>query len=162
MAGLSEVRRDIAAVTPAFNGQLWKLRLFSPYGELTAFFGAVARAAQELADFLPTQGDRPLADTTVFQSWPVIRIADGERYYCCDVAGLMDKTGRGLYWTLFGAADKATKFGVKEIEVRVKGPGSGRESAITALQSAGLTVKAIEDVTPLPHNGCRPPKKRRV
>jgi small subunit ribosomal protein S11 len=60
------------------------------------------------------------------------------------------------------AADKATKFGVKEIEVRVKGPGSGRESAITALQSAGLTVKAIEDVTPLPHNGCRPPKKRRV
>jgi small subunit ribosomal protein S11 len=59
-------------------------------------------------------------------------------------------------------ADKATKFGVKEIEVRVKGPGSGRESAITALQGAGLTVKAIEDVTPLPHNGCRPPKKRRV
>src|SRR2546425_13232962 len=59
-------------------------------------------------------------------------------------------------------ADKATKFGLKEIEVRVKGPGSGRESAITALQAAGLTIKAIEDVTPLPHNGCRPPKKRRV
>ena len=59
-------------------------------------------------------------------------------------------------------ADKATKFGVREIDVRVKGPGSGRESAITALQAAGLTVKAIEDVTPLPHNGCRPPKKRRV
>jgi small subunit ribosomal protein S11 len=60
------------------------------------------------------------------------------------------------------AADKAGKFGLKEIEVRVKGPGSGRESAITALQAAGLTIKAIEDVTPLPHNGCRPPKKRRV
>jgi small subunit ribosomal protein S11 len=60
------------------------------------------------------------------------------------------------------AAERAAKFGVKEIEVRVKGPGSGRESAITALQAAGLTVKAIEDVTPLPHNGCRPPKKRRV
>ena len=60
------------------------------------------------------------------------------------------------------AADKAAKFGLKEIEVRVKGPGSGRESAITALQAAGLTIKAIEDVTPLPHNGCRPPKKRRV
>ena len=59
------------------------------------------------------------------------------------------------------AADKATKFGLKEIEVKVKGPGSGRESAITALQAAGLSVKAIEDVTPLPHNGCRPPKKRR-
>src|SRR5262252_2909794 len=60
------------------------------------------------------------------------------------------------------AAEKATKFGLKELEVRVKGPGSGRESAITALQAAGLVIKAIEDVTPLPHNGCRPPKKRRV
>ena len=59
-------------------------------------------------------------------------------------------------------AAKASKFGVKEIEVRVKGPGAGRESAVTALQAAGLNVKAIEDVTPLPHNGCRPPKKRRV
>lgn len=60
------------------------------------------------------------------------------------------------------AALKAIKFGMKEIEVRVKGPGAGRESAITALQTAGLTIRAIEDVTPLPHNGCRPPKKRRV
>ncbi len=59
-------------------------------------------------------------------------------------------------------AEKAAKFGVKEVDVRVKGPGSGRESAITALQAAGLTVKSIEDVTPLPHNGCRPPKRRRV
>jgi small subunit ribosomal protein S11 len=60
------------------------------------------------------------------------------------------------------AAEKASKYGLKEVEVRVKGPGAGRESAITALQSAGLTIKVIEDVTPLPHNGCRPPKKRRV
>ena len=60
------------------------------------------------------------------------------------------------------AAEKASKFGVKEVEVKVRGPGIGRESAITALQAAGLTVKSIEDVTPLPHNGCRPPKKRRV
>jgi len=60
------------------------------------------------------------------------------------------------------AAEKAMKFGVKEVEVRVKGPGSGRESAITALQAAGLTIKSIEDVTPLPHNGCRPKKRRRV
>jgi small subunit ribosomal protein S11 len=60
------------------------------------------------------------------------------------------------------AAEKAAKFGVKEIEVRVKGPGSGRESAITALQTAGMTVKQIEDVTPIPHNGCRPRKRRRV
>ena len=60
------------------------------------------------------------------------------------------------------AADKAKKYGVKEVEVKVKGPGSGRESAITALQAAGLTIKSIEDITPLPHNGCRPPKRRRV
>jgi small subunit ribosomal protein S11 len=60
------------------------------------------------------------------------------------------------------AAEKASKFGVKDLEVRVKGPGSGRESAITALQAAGMNVKSIEDITPLPHNGCRPPKKRRV
>jgi small subunit ribosomal protein S11 len=60
------------------------------------------------------------------------------------------------------AAIRASKLGMKEIEVRVKGPGAGRESAVTALQGAGLSVKAIEDVTPLPHNGCRPPKKRRV
>ena len=60
------------------------------------------------------------------------------------------------------AAEKAMKFGVKEVEVRVKGPGSGRESAITALQAAGLNIKSIEDRTPIPHNGCRPRKKRRV
>ncbi len=60
-------------------------------------------------------------------------------------------------------AEQAVKrFGVRELEVRVKGPGSGRESAISGLQTAGLTIKVIEDVTPLPHNGCRPPKKRRV
>lgn len=60
------------------------------------------------------------------------------------------------------AAEKAQKFGVKEVEVKVKGPGSGRESAITSLQAAGLNVKLIEDCTPIPHNGCRPRKKRRV
>ena len=59
-------------------------------------------------------------------------------------------------------ADKARKQGVSELDIRVKGPGSGRESAITALQVAGLSVKSIEDVTPLPHNGCRPRNKRRV
>ena len=59
-------------------------------------------------------------------------------------------------------AEKAIKFGMKEVEVRVKGPGSGRENAITAIQQAGLTIKSIEDVTPLPHNGCRPAKRRRV
>jgi len=60
------------------------------------------------------------------------------------------------------AAEKARKMGVREVEVKVKGPGSGRESAVTALQAAGLRVRGIEDVTPLPHNGCRARKKRRV
>jgi len=60
------------------------------------------------------------------------------------------------------AADKAKKFGIKDVDVRVNGPGSGRESAITALQSAGVNIKSIEDITPMPHNGCRPGKKRRV
>jgi len=59
-------------------------------------------------------------------------------------------------------AQAAKRHGVTELEVRVKGPGSGREPAITALQAAGLRIQAIEDVTPLPHNGCRPPKRRRV
>jgi len=60
------------------------------------------------------------------------------------------------------AASKARKVGMKEIEIRVKGPGGGRESAVTALAHSGLKVTAIEDHTPVPHNGCRPPKKRRV
>ena len=59
-------------------------------------------------------------------------------------------------------AHAARKFGVTEVEIRVNGPGPGRESAITSLQAAGLRVLSIEDVTPLPHNGCRPRKRRRV
>jgi small subunit ribosomal protein S11 len=60
------------------------------------------------------------------------------------------------------AAREALTAGVKRVHVRVQGPGSGRESAIQALASAGLQVKSIKDVTPIPHNGCRPPKRRRV
>ncbi len=60
------------------------------------------------------------------------------------------------------AAQEAKKSGLFEVDVRVKGPGAGREQAIINLQHAGLKVNSIEDVTPLPHNGCRPPKKRRV
>ena len=60
------------------------------------------------------------------------------------------------------AAKKAVENGMKEVEVHVNGPGSGRESAIRALQTAGLQISMIKDVTPLPHNGCRPPKRRRV
>ncbi|NLJ17004.1 MAG: 30S ribosomal protein S11 [Clostridiales bacterium] len=60
------------------------------------------------------------------------------------------------------AAKAAVEHGLKTVEVYVKGPGSGREAAIRALQSAGLEVRMIKDVTPIPHNGCRPPKRRRV
>lgn len=60
------------------------------------------------------------------------------------------------------SAKEAIEQGLKKIEVYVKGPGSGREAAIRSLQAAGLEITAIKDVTPIPHNGCRPPKKRRV
>lgn len=60
------------------------------------------------------------------------------------------------------AARKALERGVKEVEVYVKGPGAGRESAIRSIQGAGITIRAIRDVTPIPHNGCRAPKRRRV
>ena len=99
------------------------------------------------------------------------------------IVALTDKEGNVIAWESAGSAGfkgsrKSTPFaaqvtadscarkgmehGLQKVEVFVKGPGSGRESAITALQAAGLSVKIIEDVTPLPHNGCRPPKKRRV
>ncbi|MBN1493120.1 MAG: 30S ribosomal protein S11 [Candidatus Omnitrophica bacterium] len=60
------------------------------------------------------------------------------------------------------AARKAVEHGLKEVEVIVKGPGGGREAAVRALQSCGITVTSIKDITPVPHNGCRPPKRRRV
>jgi small subunit ribosomal protein S11 len=60
------------------------------------------------------------------------------------------------------AATAAKESGLRSLDIRVKGPGSGRESAIRALQAAGVEIKSIKDVTPIPHNGCRPPKRRRV
>ena len=96
---------------------------------------------------------------------------------------ITDKAGNTLVWGSAGKAGfkgskKSTPFaatvaaeqcgrealalGVRRVDVRVQGPGSGRESAISALAAAGIQIKSIQDVTPLPHNGCRPPKKRRV
>ena len=97
---------------------------------------------------------------------------------------ITDKEGNVLTWASGGtegfkgtrkstpyaaqkAAEKAAKraideFGMKDVEIWVKGPGSGRETAIKTIQAAGLNVKVIKDVTPIPHNGCRPPAKRRV
>ncbi len=60
------------------------------------------------------------------------------------------------------AAHAAKRFGLTEVEVKVKGPGSGRESAISGLQAGGIRIQSIEDITPLPHNGCRPRRRRRV
>lgn len=60
------------------------------------------------------------------------------------------------------AGRKAQEHGMRELDVRVKGPGSGRESALRALQQIGFTIRSISDITPIPHNGCRPPKRRRV
>ncbi len=99
------------------------------------------------------------------------------------IVTITDKQGNTLCWSStgvvkFGGSKKATPFaaqvaaedcakkalalGIREVEVHVKGPGSGRESAVRALQAAGLTITMIRDVTPVPHNGCRPPKRRRV
>jgi len=99
----------------------------------------------------------------------IITISDaGGDTICWDSAGTIGFKGSRKS-TPFAAqraaervAEKALKAGVREVEVFVKGPGSGRESAVRALQVAGLNVKAIEDHTPLPHNGCRPRKRRRV
>ena len=87
---------------------------------------------------------------------------------CWDSAGTIGFKGsrKSTPFAAQRAAEKcattAKKYGIVELEVRVKGAGSGRESAITALQSAGMRISSIEDVTPLPHNGCRPKKRRRV
>lgn len=99
------------------------------------------------------------------------------------IVTITDKSGNAVCWSSTGsigfagskkstpfaaqlaasdAAKKAMAHGMKDVEVYVKGPGSGRESAIRAIQGAGLNVTAIKDVTPIPHNGCRPPKRRRV
>lgn len=99
----------------------------------------------------------------------IITITDTEGdTLCWDSAGTVKFKGArkstpfAAQRTAEAVAEKALKMGMKEVEVRVKGPGSGRESAIRGLQAAGLSVRAIEDVTPLPHNGCRPRKRRRV
>jgi small subunit ribosomal protein S11 len=99
------------------------------------------------------------------------------------IVTITDRQGNALCWATSGgcgfrgsrkstpfaaqvAAEKAGKaaqeYGVKNVEVRVKGPGPGRESAVRALNASGFKITSIIDVTPIPHNGCRPPKKRRV
>jgi small subunit ribosomal protein S11 len=81
---------------------------------------------------------------------------------CVGFKGSRKSTPFAAQQAALRAARTAMRSGVREIEIKVKGPGSGRESAISALQTAGLRISSIEDVTPLPHNGCRPSKRRRV
>ena len=81
---------------------------------------------------------------------------------CVGFKGSRKSTPFAAQQAALRCASTAMRNGVREVEIRVKGPGSGRESAISAMQQAGLRISAIEDVTPLPHNGCRPPKRRRV
>ncbi len=99
------------------------------------------------------------------------------------IVSISDSTGNTLAWATAGGmgfrgsrkgtpfaaqvaaetcAKKAIEHGVRSIEVHVKGPGAGREAAVRSLQATGLSITLIKDVTPIPHNGCRPPKKRRV
>jgi small subunit ribosomal protein S11 len=81
---------------------------------------------------------------------------------CLGFKGSRKSTPFAAQNTVETAVKKAQEHGLRKVEVRVKGPGPGRESAIRALQTAGLGVSMIRDVTPIPHNGCKPPKRRRV
>lgn len=80
----------------------------------------------------------------------------------CGFSGTKKGTPFAAQVTASRAADKAKEWGVRQVGVLVKGPGSGRETAIRALQAAGFSITFIQDVSPIPHNGCRPPKPRRV
>ena len=80
----------------------------------------------------------------------------------CGFKGSRKSTPFAAQLAAENAARKAQEHGMRTVQVHIKGPGSGRESAIRALQSAGFKVSLIRDVTPIPHNGCRPPKRRRV
>ena len=80
----------------------------------------------------------------------------------CGFKGSRKSTAYAATMVAQEAAKQAVGHGMHEVEVRVQGPGAGRESAIRAIQSAGLVISTIKDVTPMPHNGCRPPKRRRV
>jgi len=97
-------------------------------------------------------------DTLCWASAGSVPLSGGEKKF----SGARKSTPFAAQRAAQYVAYEAKKNGVVEVEVRVKGPGSGREPAITALQAAGLRIQSIEDVTPIPHNGCRPRKKRRV
>ena len=99
--------------------------------------------------------------------WPVLKCKKGNALSWASAGGLGFRGSRkstpfAAQMAAEQAAKAAMEHGLRQVEVFVKGPGSGREAAIRALQAAGLEVNSIKDVTPIPHNGCRPPKRRRV
>lgn len=137
---------------------------------------------QKSADAKPVEGKGPKLKKKA-KKVVVDAIAHVHASFNNTVVTITDRQGNTLCWATSGgtgfrgsrkstpfaaqvAAEKAgvaaLEFGVKNMEVRVTGPGPGRESAVRALNSVGYKITSIEDVTPIPHNGCRPPKKRRV
>ena len=143
----------------------------------TVLLSAVAAPVLGAPAIVRAQGDFPNHPIKLVIPWPPGASADAF------LRTIADQAGNVLSWKSSGslgfrgsrkgtpfaaqqaasnAANQARDHGMRTIEVRVNGPGSGRESAIRALAAAGLDVKTIKDVTPIPHNGCRPPKRRRV
>jgi len=99
----------------------------------------------------------------------IISITDleGNLLACCSAGAVGFKGSRkgtpfAAQQAATNAANAAREYGMRTVQVQLKGPGAGRESAVRALQAAGIEVKSIRDITPIPHNGCRPPKRRRV
>ncbi len=97
-------------------------------------------------------------DTICWASSGSVSLGGGEKKF----SGARKSTPFAAQRAAQYCAGEAKKHGVLEMDIKVKGPGAGRESAMTALQAAGIRIQSIEDVTPIPHNGCRPRKKRRV
>lgn len=142
---------------------------------------AAPKTAQEL--MLDTELDSPKIVKTKGSKNVQIGIAHVQASFNNTIVSITDTAGNLLGWSSAGkvgfkgsrkstayaaqmvaqdASRQAMGHGLKEVEVRVKGPGAGRESAVRALQAVGLEISVIRDVTPVPHNGCRPPKQRRV
>lgn len=127
--------------------------------------------------------EKPVAKRKKHKRVPALGAAHIKATFNNTVISITDESGAVVAWSSAGAvgfkgtkkgtpfaassaadsaARKAIEMGMREVNVMVKGPGSGRETAIRALQAAGLEINSIKDVTPIPHNGCRPPKRRRV
>jgi small subunit ribosomal protein S11 len=141
----------------------------APAPQATAAGGAAPAPAQSGPKKAKRNVPRAIVHVQASFNNTIVTVADpsGETL-CWDSAGTIGFKGSRKS-TPFAAqkaaekvAEKAMKMGVREVEVLVKGPGAGRESAIRALAASGLKIRAIEDVTPIPHNGCRPRKRRRV